>query len=104
MTADDTIVNAMTVDVEDYFQVQALADRFERADWDRQECRVERNVRRILELFGAAHCRATFFTLGWVAQRYEALIRDVAAAGHEVASHGLDHVRADAQMVAEFRR
>ena len=104
MTAKDTIINAMTVDVEDYFQVQALADRFARADWDRQECRVERNVRRILDLFADAQYRATFFTLGWVAQRYAPLIRDVAAAGHEVASHGLAHVRADTQMAAEFRR
>ena len=104
MTVDNDMVNAMTVDVEDYFQVQALANRYERSNWDRQECRVERNVCRVLELFGAAGCRATFFTLGWVARRYGALVRSIAAAGHEVASHGLAHVRADAQIAVEFRQ
>lgn len=102
MPAGD-MVNAMTVDVEDYFQVQALADRFERAGWDNQQCRIDRNVRRIIALFAEHRCRATFFTLAWVARRYRSLVRDIAAAGHEVASHGLDHVRADAQQPAEFR-
>lgn len=103
MNIGDDMVNAMTVDVEDYFQVQALADRFARSGWDNQECRIDRNVRRILALFTEHDCRATFFTLGWVARRYRSLVRDIVAAGHEVASHGLSHVRADAQAAAEFR-
>ena len=78
------IRNALTVDVEDYFQVSAFAPYVERSSWDRLPCRVERNVDRILMLLEAADAHATFFTLGWVAQRYPALVRRIAASGHEV--------------------
>jgi polysaccharide deacetylase family protein (PEP-CTERM system associated) len=88
------VVNALTVDVEDYFQVSALAPHFPRQAWDGVPCRVEGNVQRLLELFASHGARATFFTLGWIAERYPALVRQIAAAGHEVASHGHAHQRA----------
>lgn len=97
------IANAMTVDVEDYFQVQAFANKIDRADWDSLDCRVERNTDLILELFEAAGARGTFFTLGWVAERYPGLIRRIVGQGHELASHGYAHIRADSQTKAEFR-
>ncbi len=95
--------NAMSVDVEDYFQVQALAERIERADWERLPRRVERNTERVLELFAEHDVRATFFTLGWVAERHPALVRRIVAEGHELASHGVAHIRADAQDERTFR-
>ena len=94
--------NALTVDVEDYFQVEAFFKLIDRTDWDRRQCRVERNVDRILELFDETGARGTFFTLGWVAERYPALVRRIVAAGHELASHGAAHYRADSQTRAEF--
>ncbi|MBN8929934.1 MAG: polysaccharide deacetylase [Rhodospirillales bacterium 69-11] len=100
---DAGIVNAMTVDVEDYFQVQAFAGTVARRDWDRFPSRVEANTDRLLETFAASGARATFFTLGWVARRHPALIRRIVAGGHELASHGWDHTRADAQDPAAFR-
>src|SRR3954471_10044262 len=98
------ICNAMTVDVEDYFQVSALAPHIARSDWDRMPCRVERNVERILELLAGAAAPATFFTLGWIAERYPHLVRSIAAAGHEIASHGYEHRRASEQTEEEFCR
>lgn len=95
--------NAMTVDVEDYFQVQAFAHCVSRGDWDHFESRVESNVDRILGQFDAAGVRATFFTLGWVAERHPAMVRRIVAAGHELASHGWEHIRADSQDPATFR-
>ena len=86
--------NALTIDVEDYFQVSAFAPHIDRGDWDRLECRVERNVDRILQLLSDRGVRATFFTLGWIAERYPELVRAIAAQGHEVASHGYGHERA----------
>ncbi|HAY10216.1 MAG TPA: polysaccharide deacetylase family protein, partial [Thauera sp.] len=88
------ITNAFTCDVEDYFQVSALAPHFPRSQWDSVPCRVERNVDRILELLDGHGARGTFFTLGWVAERYPQLVRRIAGAGHEVASHGYAHERA----------
>ena len=88
------ITNALTIDVEDYFQVSAFTPYIARADWDRRECRVERNVDRILALLAEHDVRATFFTLGWVAERYPKLVRRIAEQGHEVASHGYGHERA----------
>ncbi|MGA7799187.1 MAG: XrtA system polysaccharide deacetylase [Gammaproteobacteria bacterium] len=96
-------VNAMTVDVEDYFQVSAFEGAISRADWDNLPCRVERNTDRILELFAEHGVQATFFTLGWVAQRYPHLVRRIVAEGHELASHGLSHVRVTQQTAAQFR-
>ncbi len=88
------ITNALTIDVEDYFQVSAFAPYIPRADWDRRECRVERNVDRILALLRARDVRATFFTLGWVAERHPGLVRRIVDGGHELASHGHGHERA----------
>ena len=92
VTARPLVKNAMTVDVEDYFQVQAFANCIRRDDWDNRVCRVEANTDRILAQFERAGVHATFFTLGWVAVRYPALIRRIVAAGHELASHGWEHV------------
>ncbi|QBM17210.1 hypothetical protein MARI_13160 [Marinobacter sp. JH2] len=85
------IQNALTIDVEDYFQVAALAEAVDYDDWASMEYRVEANTDRILKLFDEANVKATFFTLGWVAERSQELIRRIAAAGHEIASHGYSH-------------
>ncbi len=90
------IINALTIDVEDYFQVSALAPHFPRNTWDDVPCRVERNVDRILELLDGHGAHATFFTLGWVAERYPLLVRRIVGGGHEIASHGYAHERASA--------
>ena len=94
--------NALTIDVEDYFQVSAFAPYIARSDWDQRECRVERNVDRILALLARHETQATFFTLGWIAQRYPQLVRRIAEEGHEVASHGYGHQRASDLTEAEF--
>ncbi len=96
--------NAMTVDVEDYFQVSAFEPYIEREQWDSQECRVEANVDRILGLFERHGVSATFFTLGWIAQRYPAMVQRIVAAGHELASHGWSHVRVTEQEPEQFRQ
>lgn len=97
------VVNAMTVDVEDYFQVQALECRIERASWDRFESRVCQNTERLLELFERANVSATFFVLGWVAERYPGLLCRLARAGHEIASHGYEHRVLHSMTPDEFR-
>ena len=96
------IINALTIDVEDYFQVSAFASHISRSDWDRCECRVERNVERILALLDRHQTKATFFTLGWIAQRYPQLVRAIVDHGHELASHGYGHQRASDLSRAEF--
>ncbi len=88
------ITNALTIDVEDWFQVSAMAPYIRRGDWPTRECRVERNVDRLLQMLDAHGVQATFFTLGWVAERYPALVRRIVAGGHELASHGYGHERA----------
>lgn len=102
VSPDPPIENAMTCDVEDYFQVSAFAPHIDRSSWPVRECRVEANVDRILYLMASANVHATFFVLGWIADRYPALIRRIASAGHEVASHGYNHLRASEQDVATF--
>jgi len=97
-------VNALTVDVEDYFQVSAFERHIERDQWDAFPRRVERNVERLLELFQNRGAHATFFTLGWVAERHPELIRRIVAGGHELASHGYGHLRAAEQPREEFAR
>jgi len=86
-----TIVNAFTVDVEDYFQVAALKQAIHRDTWPARELRVERNTDRVLELLGQHGTTATFFVLGWVAERAPGLVRRIASQGHEVACHGYSH-------------
>ena len=94
--------NAMTVDVEDYFQVSAFEGVVNRGDWDRLPCRVEQNTDHILELFDGYDVKATFFMLGWVAERYPGLVRRIVDAGHELASHGYSHVRITRQPPQAF--
>ncbi len=98
-----TITNAMSVDVEDYFQVSAFESNIARGDWDSLECRVEKNTYKILELFEKNNIKATFFTLYWVARRYPCLIRAIVESGHEVASHGMEHKRVTQQSQSEFK-
>ena len=97
------LTNALTIDVEDYFQVSAFAPYIQRSDWEQRECRVERNVDRILQMLAATGTQATFFTLGWVAERYPALVRRIVAGGHELASHGYGHERASDLDETAFR-
>jgi polysaccharide deacetylase family protein (PEP-CTERM system associated) len=95
--------NALSVDVEDWFQVGAFETVIARDSWETLERRVERNTEAVLALFDEAGVKATFFTLGWIAERHPALIRRIAAAGHELASHGWDHKRVFTLSEAEFR-
>jgi polysaccharide deacetylase family protein (PEP-CTERM system associated) len=85
------IVNAFSIDVEDWFQVAAFARYIDRKDWDSLECRVERNVDVLLETLDKHQVKATFFTLGWIAERYPAMVGRIVAGGHELASHGYGH-------------
>ena len=97
------ILNAFTVDVEDYFQVAALASAIDRASWPQRESRVERNTGVLLELLSARGIRGTFFVLGWIAERHPTLIRRIAAEGHEIACHGFSHQLIYTQTPDEFR-
>jgi polysaccharide deacetylase family protein (PEP-CTERM system associated) len=87
----ESLKNVVSVDVEDYFHAETLAAVAPRSQWDGYACRVERNTRRLLDLFAARHIQATFFVLGWVAERFPALVRDIASAGHELACHSYWH-------------
>jgi polysaccharide deacetylase family protein (PEP-CTERM system associated) len=87
------VVNGLSVDVEDWFQVGAFENVIARGEWESIKTRVEDNVYRVLDLFAEADVRGTFFTLGWVAQRHPQMIRRIVESGHEIASHGYDHAR-----------
>jgi polysaccharide deacetylase family protein (PEP-CTERM system associated) len=100
---DAPILNAMSVDVEEWFQVGAFERTIDKADWPVLESRVADNTARVIDLFAAANVRATFFTLGWVAARQPALMQRIVAAGHEIASHGWDHQRVFTMTAEEFR-
>ena len=100
--ADSSITNALTIDVEDYFQVSAFAPHIARSEWNTRECRIERNVNLILEMLDCRNTKATFFTLGWIAERYPQLVRQIVNEGHELASHGYAHERASEQTEAAF--
>ncbi len=93
----------MTVDVEDYFQVSAFESYIKKSDWDVCEHRVEQNTRKILKIFAEHNIKATFFTLGWVAERYPELIKSIVAEGHELACHGYEHIRVTEQTPEQFR-
>jgi polysaccharide deacetylase family protein (PEP-CTERM system associated) len=97
------IKNAMSIDVEDYFQVSAFAPHIRREDWDTLPCRVERNIDVILGLLDEADARATFFTLGWIAERYPQVVRRIVDNGHELASHGYGHQRVSDLTPEQFR-
>ena len=96
------ITNALTIDVEDYFQVSAFAPYIPRDQWDSRDCRVERNVDRMLQMLDTHATKATFFTLGWIAERYPQLVRRIVDGGHELASHGYGHQRASDLSEAAF--
>ncbi|OYV76597.1 MAG: polysaccharide deacetylase [Chromatiales bacterium 21-64-14] len=93
----------MSVDVEDYFQVSAFEKQIPKQSWPTLPSRVERNTRLVLDLFDRCSVKATFFTLGWVAERFPDLVREIVHRGHELASHGYAHVRVVRQSQAEFR-
>jgi polysaccharide deacetylase family protein (PEP-CTERM system associated) len=99
---DQRIVNALTIDVEDYFQVSAFSAHISRSEWEHVPCRVEANLDRILKMLDEHDVRATFFTLGWIAERYPELIRRIVGEGHELASHGYEHGRATEQEYGKF--
>lgn len=103
MSASDGIVNAMSVDVEDYFHVAALARSIPRDRWNDMEYRAEANTRLLLDLFDEQRMKSTFFVLGWVAKRSPGLIREIHDRGHEVASHGMSHLLVYNQTPQEFR-
>ena len=91
MQGSPVITNALTIDVEDYFHVSALSESISPSQWDSQECRVAKNTESLLKLFESHNVKATFFVLGWVAERYPNIVKQIDAAGHEVASHGYSH-------------
>lgn len=99
---ESNIVNAMTVDVEDYFHVGAFENDISRDDWDDLPCRVEQNTKKTLDLFDRNNVKATFFILGWVCQRYPELIREIYKQGHEIASHSIGHHRVTDLSRSEF--
>ena len=94
--------NALSIDVEDYFQVHALETVVRRADWRNYPSRVERNTRLVLQLLREEGTRATFFVLGWVADHYPHLVAEIAADGHEIATHGYWHELIYRQTPQEF--
>lgn len=96
------IRNAMTIDVEDYFQVSAFSGHIARDNWPLIPNRIEQSIERILGLLAENNIQATFFTLGWIAERYPGMVRRIVTAGHELASHGYDHVRASCQTRSQF--
>lgn len=103
MSAPGPVPHALTVDVEDWFQVSAFEGVVPRSAWGTYEDRVERNTDGLLDLFAEHGVRATFFVLGWVAERHPDLVRRLAEAGHEIASHGYEHRRVSSLTPASFR-
>ena len=101
--APDDLRNALTVDVEEHFQVAAFERTIAREDWAHAESRVEYSTGRVLDLFAARGVRATFFVLGWVAEKHPQLVRRIVADGHELASHGYDHTRVHQFTAEQFR-
>lgn len=97
------VINAMSVDVEDYFQVSAFEPYIKKSDWDSLEHRVENNTHKILDLFSEFETKSTFFTLGWVANKYPSLIKRIVDEGHELACHGYEHIRVTEQSPEQFR-
>lgn len=97
------VAGAMTVDVEDYFQVAAFAHQITRDDWHNFDCRVERNLDVILSMFSEHGVKATFFTLGWIAERHPEAIKRIVREGHELASHGYEHAKVHTQTPEGFR-
>lgn len=103
VAGDGRLLNALTCDVEDYFHVSAFEPVVPKARWNELECRIPRNIDAILQLLSEQRIKATFFTLGWVAERLPSVVQRIAAEGHEVASHGMRHTRVWMQNREEFR-
>lgn len=103
MTAFSNRINAMTVDVEDYFHVSAFEKQISPKDWSSCKPTVDYNTRRLLDIYAEHDVKATFFILGWVAQAFPELIKDIHAQGHEIASHGTNHRRATTQTRDELK-
>lgn len=100
----NNIKNAMSIDVEDYFQVSAFEKYIDRNDWDNIPTRVEANVQNILNVLDEKNTAATFFMLGWVAERFPQMVKEIVQRGHEIASHGYSHVRVTEQTPEEFKQ
>ena len=96
--------NALTIDVEDYFHVSAFANSIDRKQWGNQSLRVENNTQRLLDIFDEYQVKATFFVLGWVAERSHSLVREISSRGHEVASHGYSHQLVYNQSPEDFKQ
>ena len=99
----EPIANALSIDVEDYFQVTALSERVRRSEWEHTPARVGQNTDDVLDLLSDSGAKATFFVLGWVAERHPGLVRRMVAEGHEIASHGYEHILANQQKPGDFR-
>lgn len=97
-------INAMSVDVEDYFQVSAFEGHIKKNQWDSLEHRVEHNTHKFLDIFSEYNTKATFFTLGWVAERYPSIVHRIVNEGHELACHGYEHIRVTEQTPEQFRQ
>jgi len=98
------VVNAMSIDVEDYFQVSAFENHIDPENWPKLVCRIEANMDRILSLLAESDTRATFFVLGWIAERYPQIVRDIIGGGHELASHGYNHQRVSNLKPTDFKQ
>ncbi len=101
---DGKITNAMTIDVEDYFQVSAFESYINKTNWDSLPQRVDKNTNLILDMLAEHNVKATFFTLGWVAERFPKLVERIVKDGHELACHGYEHIRVTQQTPEEFRK
>jgi len=104
VTAEEKPIHCLSFDVEEHFQVSAFWSEDRRRQWERYESRVERNTRKLREILSLHQTKATFFVLGWVAERYPKLVRDLAAEGHEIASHGFGHELVSSLSADEFRQ
>jgi len=98
------IRNVFSVDVEEYFQVEAFSEYIEKKDWEKYPSRVEEQTKRLLDILAAFQVQGTFFVLGWLAERYPALIKNICDAGHEIASHGFDHKMVNKMTPEEFQK
>src|SRR5688572_24236209 len=98
----DRVLNALTIDVEDYYHVEAFQKVIRREDWHTYECRVYNSTLRILELLARHSIQATFFVLGWVAERTPGIVKEIQAAGHDIGSHGYAHQIIYEQTPEEF--
>ena len=97
------ILNALTIDVEDYFQVSAFESFISKNQWDSIPHRVESNTHKILDMLNEKQVKATFFTLGWIAERYPEMVKRIVSDGHELACHGYEHIRVTEQTPEQFR-